>query len=554
MGLSDVELSLLRQMLQHLNTHKAFPRVADFERQNEEHKAVIEELAELGYLCTQEKHYLLTWKGLWAADAEAAQQQVAACDVLLKFLRQTKPSTSAKPPQLAEIAKAAGVDIRDAARSLTFLDEYLPGFNPEFDPKTGMIASLLDVDFDALTDDWPPRAIQELGEGAGPWLRRLDIQGYRPFRTFSASFRGLTVIIGANASGKSSLFDFIRFLAFAAQNPLPVEIDPGSAGRTLFHAGGPEQIKYELDVDLDLRRPLTYAVTIQGPVGQPKITNEELCSRSEDFGWRQPFQYIRRDKSANFIFNRKERFKPRPWDGPANELYLRRILDPSFVTAARFRSYVAAWRVYSGFDVSATSATRRPAIVQPDAVLTHDGGNVSAVLFSLMTEHQESWQELETHLRVAIPGFQALTVKARGGPGTVMALFREAGVSHELPLADLSDGSLRFLCWATLCLAPNPPPLICIDEPELGLHPRALPVLAGLIRQASAKCQILCATQSPYLLSQFSLDQIAVMRKEDGQPIFVRPASSAALREEIDELGDQALLQLYLSGELEARS
>jgi predicted ATPase len=94
--------------------------------------------------------------------------------------------------------------------------------------------------------------------------------------------------------------------------------------------------------------------------------------------------------------------------------------------------------------------------------------------------------------------------------------------------------------------------LICIDEPELGLHPRVLPILAGLLRSASARTQILVATHSPYLLSHFALDEIAVMRKEDGAARFVRPATSRALREMVQDVGAEEIARLHVSDELEA--
>jgi predicted ATPase len=96
-----------------------------------------------------------------------------------------------------------------------------------------------------------------------------------------------------------------------------------------------------------------------------------------------------------------------------------------------------------------------------------------------MSEHHNAFDALQTHLKSAIPGFRRLSVKARGGPGEVIAFWEEEGVEGELSLADLSDGVLRFLCWATICVQPNPPTLICIDEPDQGVHPRTLPILAG---------------------------------------------------------------------------
>jgi predicted ATPase len=245
---------------------------------------------------------------------------------------------------------------------------------------------------------------------------------------------------------------------------------------------------------------------------------------------------------------------PQPWKLPPNELALRRALAPTLVTLNQFREYVASWAFYAGFDVGMAAGIRRPVFTEPDPILKEDGSNLSAVLFHLMTEHQETWSELETHLRSAIPAFQSLNVKPRGGPGTVMAVWREDDVKGELSLADLSDGTLKFLCWSTLCLSPRKPPLICIDEPELGLHPRVLPILAGLLRQAASETQILVSTHSPYFLSQFSLEEIAVMKKEGGRAVFTRPASNEALRREIEELGSGELARLHINDELEVRS
>jgi predicted ATPase len=286
------------------------------------------------------------------------------------------------------------------------------------------------------------------------------------------------------------------------------------------------------------------------------VTSEKLAttepSSSDE---RTPFVFLSFENGRGVVRDQAERKLRRPeWTVASNELALRRALDPTLVTLSRFQAFVTAWRFYPGFDVSSSAAMRRPVPSEPSPTLAEDGSNLSAVLFSLVSEHPDAWGELETLLRSAVPGFLSLAVKPRGGPGTVMGIWREQGLKDELTLADLSDGTLRFLCWATLCLSPNIPPLICIDEPEIGLHPRVLPVLAGVLRIASARSQILVATHSPYFLSQFQLDEIAVMKKEDGKAVFKRPATSESLRQEIEELGSESLALMHISDELEARS
>ena len=133
-----------------------------------------------------------------------------------------------------------------------------------------------------------------------------------------------------------------------------------------------------------------------------------------------------------------------------------------------------------------------------------------------------------------IPGFKGLSVKARGGPGEVIAFWQEQGIDRDLSLADSSDGILRLICWMCLCVHPHPPALICIDEPDRGLHPRTLPVLAGLFEKAAERTQILLATHSSYLLTQFDISQIAVLRKEHGQAKFIKPGESQVLIEMLD--------------------
>jgi predicted ATPase len=149
-----------------------------------------------------------------------------------------------------------------------------------------------------------------------------------------------------------------------------------------------------------------------------------------------------------------------------------------------------------------------------------------------------------------IPGFQGLSVKARGR-GEVIAFWQERGIDRELSLADVSDGILRLLCWTVLCVQPNPPGLICIDEPDQGVHPRTLPILAGLFQKASERTQILLATHASYFLTQFELSQVAIVRKQDGAAIFAKPSDSGLMRDLLQDFGAEELEHLHRSDELE---
>ena len=102
-----------------------------------------------------------------------------------------------------------------------------------------------------------------------------------------------------------------------------------------------------------------------------------------------------------------------------------------------------------------------------------------------------------------------------------------------------------------LCLQPNPPSLICIDEPDQGVHPRTLPILSGLFEKACERTQILVATHSSYFLTQFDLSQVAVLRKDGGEAKFLKPYDSGILRDMLTDFGPDEVERLHRSDELE---
>ena len=560
MMLSEAGKNTLREVFVHLSAHNSFPLVQAFRRRFESQRKVIDQLVADALLRVQADRYELTLRGLRFCPPDLAAVQLRHCDALLWVLQDAYRQDQNREWGVEDLAKQAREEPIDVAKDLTFLVELPYWRSYSRSGESGLVTSvqlteaILDAEpLELLTDELQEPATPE--DGSAPLIHSLKISGYRPFSGFHANPKRLTIIVGANASGKSSLFDFLRFLAYAAVNPLPPEIDPFSVGKTLFHVGGPERISVEIVVDLRQRMPLRYEVEIQGPVGMPRISRERLATVEPlSTEAKSPFLFLDFEGGKGVVRDQIERRLKRPqWSLLPNELALRRALDPTLVTLSRFQAYVSSWRFYSGFNVSAGAAVRRPVPTEPKPTLAEDGANLSAVLFSLVSEHQPIWQELEVQMRAAVPGFESLTVVPRGGPGTVIATWRERSIPKELTLADLSDGTLRLLCWATLCLAPALPPLICIDEPELGLHPRVLPILAGLLRNAATRTQVFVATHSPYLLAQFALDDIAVMRKEKGKAQFIRPDSSSALRREVAEMGGEALAQLHISDELETR-
>lgn len=384
-------------------------------------------------------------------------------------------------------------------------------------------------------------------------LTSLQVQGYRPFRNLEAPLGPLEVIVGANGSGKSSLFEFLRFLRNSAHDEIPPEIVEGSIGQHIFHRGGRDCFSWTLEVDTGRPVPLLYAGELMGPVGQTRITRESVKTKHPlDETYDDPYVFMEVENQSGVVqepegggLRRQDIDLPRP-----NQLALSAMNNAQQSTLYGLREYVRGWRFYDAFRIDNT-AIRRSVPIEQDPVLREDGSNLSSMLHYLMTEHHDAFDALQTHLRSIVPGFKRLNVKARGGPGEVIAFWNEGGVDDDLSLSDLSDGILRLLCWVTLAVQPDPPPLVCIDEPGQGVHPRTLSTLAGLFQRLSERTQVLLATHSSYFLSYFDVKQVAVMRKEEGASRFLKPHDSALLMNLLDDFGTGELEALHRSDELE---
>ena len=384
-------------------------------------------------------------------------------------------------------------------------------------------------------------------------LNSIKIQGYRPFKDFLAHLSPLETIVGANGSGKTSLFEFLKFLRDSIYQDIPPEIVAGSIGQQIFHIPGPERFCWSIEIDIGQPVPILYQGEVMGPIGRTHVAFERVqSSRPLSDRFKKPFILMNIRERQGVIqdpytkkFKKQEIVLKRP-----NQLALSTMTNPAMDILYNLREYIRSWKFYSSFNI-ANNKIRKSVPIEQEPVLHEDAGNLSSLLHYLMTEHRPLFDELQEHLRSLVPGFRGLTVKARGGPGEVIAFWQEDGIDQDLSLADLSDGILRLICWTVLCVQPNPPPLICIDEPDQGVHPRTLPILAGLFEKASERTQILLATHASYFLVQFDLSRIAVMRKEDGEAKFIKPSDSLMLRDTLEDFGSEEIELMHRSDELE---
>ncbi|HEX7839728.1 MAG TPA: AAA family ATPase [Kofleriaceae bacterium] len=210
----------------YASTPGAFPRVHEFRLAHERQRRLIDELVEQGYLAPKGEQYVLTRQGLLACNSETARNAIEEFDSLLPGL-QNAYREQPDPGHwwsIAELAQRVERPEPVLARTLRLFSEPLIDAvrwfaHGQFD-EVHLDESILDIEPLAPIEHGPESSGNTTA-ATSLWIDTLELTGYRPFFGFSAQLRDLTVIIGANASGKSSLFDFLRFLSFAASNPLP---------------------------------------------------------------------------------------------------------------------------------------------------------------------------------------------------------------------------------------------------------------------------------------------------------------------------------------------
>lgn len=432
-------------------------------------------------------------------------------------------------------------------------------------------------------------------------IKSIEIEGFRILDGFSADLGELTVVIGANATGKSTLMDCLQFISRCVQLPLNDAMKwEGGLGSVLNASKKTEKLSWKLTFRKPTQHPFwnilplkedscyVYEVVIEKDQYQQAFPVYEVLRTEKPYGsHEEPLKLLEATRYKSHIFDSSKHMLV-PFDEAVGEdsQGLLKGLDeetsaennlkaPEEVSEQErslrlaqmrfFNEYpIPSWSrfilsryyFYPGFDVGHYSKLRTQAAeIQPQTTLVSNGENLGTVLHEILTraDYRSVANELRDFLRVAYPSFDDFFAESTfGTPPKVLVTIQERGMMRKMQLWDLSDGMLRFLCLGTALLNPIPPSLIAIDEPEVGLHPRLLPIVSDMIKTASEKTQVLVTTHSPDLLNCFDIDSIAVMARDENKITWQRPGDRESLKIMLKNVEGDSLGDLHRSGELEA--
>lgn len=339
--------------------------------------------------------------------------------------------------------------------------------------------------------------------------------------TQELELRPLNVLIGPNGSGKSNLIEAISLLQ-AAPKDLPAPIREGGGVQDWIWRGEPKAPSACLEViaknpNPHGMQPLRYALAFKERGQRFALIEEKIENENPDRGHDKPYIYFElQGNRAMLNYKDEGQRQLRPEDIDPEQSILAQRKDPDhYPELTGLGEAFSRMRFYREWFFGRYAPLRLPQKADlPNDFLLEDSSNLGLMLSKLRLQPKAKEQFHEA-LRTLYEGIKDFEVSIEGS--TVQVFLQENNII--MPATRLSDGTIRYICLLAILCHPKPPPLICIEEPELGLHPDILPDIGKLLREASERCQLIVTTHSDTLVDVLTdtPESVVVCEKHDGQ-------------------------------------
>ncbi|MEM9681579.1 MAG: AAA family ATPase [Bacteroidota bacterium] len=367
-------------------------------------------------------------------------------------------------------------------------------------------------------------------------LKRVDLTNFFSFRSESIDLRlDYNVTIGINGSGKSNFFKALNLLKTGVEGN---QSDTALQDLFLSKYGGFDNVfcqskeevrdhntiglQFYFDRDMlsksgpvSFRDDVVYKIVIKKQASQGNYFISEKISCGD-------FVYLDFYNGKGTVSERQE--------GEGNKLVAYNGYDPSELVLSKISAFdtekylplvvikraLKQINIYDYFDTKAESKLRRSMSATSSVKqLLPGGGNLPQILNLININHKNVYKVIQSKLRDVNPAFVKFDFNFLGGAGVLELMLEEEGLNRSVHAANLSDGTLRYLCLMVALFNPNKGKLICIDEPEVGLHPDMIYNVAAAIKEAAQDTMIILSTHSIELLNYFDLENIIVFEKNE---------------------------------------
>lgn len=334
-------------------------------------------------------------------------------------------------------------------------------------------------------------------------IKNISIANYKSIKQLDNFELGnISILIGSNGVGKSNFISFLILLKQIANKNLQGYVAEKAGANNFLHFG--RKISQHLSGNIVFDSNNAYQIELKPDSEDAFYFSNEIAAFNSG-GW----HYIKPDslghkesKLDDMLLRHKRKYN---YGG-----------IPEYVKKA-----LSDFEVYHFHDTGIHSPMKSTCDVNDNRFLRKDGSNLAAFLLYLKEMHPVNLKRIEGVIKQIAPFFDSFNLAPlMRNPEKIRLEWLEKGNDEYFNADQLSDGTIRMIALATLLLQPTPPNTIIIDEPELGLHPAAIQLLAGLIRKASVKSQIIISTQSVTLVNQFNPEDLIIVERMNGASVF----------------------------------
>ena len=331
-----------------------------------------------------------------------------------------------------------------------------------------------------------------------PELSHITLRGFKSIKELNLELGPVNVLIGPHGAGKSNFLSFFRMLDELVEGHLQLFAGRSGGANALLYYG--RQVTTCIDAELYFDRG-GYEIQLT------PTEDDALVFGKEVLHFTHPPESLFKEALGS---GHKEALAPGKYEESISGVHKDAV--PT----------LGSWKVYHFHNTSSTARIRQTGDLKENDQLEPDAGNLAAFLYMLQKRHSPHYELIRSAVRQIFPRFEDFALRPCPlNPDKILLEWQEHGSDYRFGPHQLSDGALRFMGLATLLLQPNLPSTILIDEPDLGLHPSTLTVLAGLVRSASSRTQLILTTQSVSFLDEFEPEDIITVERRESTTLSV---------------------------------